>query len=121
MSMRYELVSTATVGAHTYECYDVQADEELIDEVARLVCELYVDPESLVDSLRKASADLDVVASLDELNSLIDEVASSVIPQMNMEAKKLHLQTPRNEVAEILAYDALRRLHNAVIPASRIR
>jgi hypothetical protein len=121
MSMRYELVSTATVGAHTYECYDVQADEELIDEVARLVCELYVDPESLVDSLRKASADLDAVASLDELNSLIDEVASSVIPQMNMEAKKLHLQTPRNEVAEILAYDALRRLHNAVIPASRIR
>ncbi|MFE9010921.1 hypothetical protein ACIGZI_23805 [Streptomyces griseus] len=121
MSMRYELVSEVTVNGHTYECYDVRADDELVDEVARLVCELYVDPESLVSSLRAASADLELVASEGELSTLVDEVASSVIPQMNMQAKTLHLQTPRNEVAEILAYDALRSLHKVMIPASRIR
>ncbi|MFM9458171.1 hypothetical protein [Streptomyces europaeiscabiei] len=121
MSMRYELVSEVTVNGHTYECYDVRADDELVDEVARLVCELYVDPESLVSSLRAASADLELVASEGELSTLVDEVASSVIPQMNMQAKTLHLQTPRNEVAEILAYDALRSLHKVIIPASRIR
>ncbi|MEU1413996.1 hypothetical protein [Streptomyces sp. NPDC005731] len=110
-----------TVDGHTYECYDVRDDDELIDEVARLVCELYVDPESLVESLRKASADLDVVADQTEISTLVDEVASAVIPQMRMDVKAKHLQTPRNEVAEILAYDALRTLHKVTIPASRIR
>ncbi|MGW4168978.1 hypothetical protein ACWEGX_18835 [Streptomyces chartreusis] len=119
--MRYELVSEVSVNGHTYECYDVCADDELIDEVARLVCELYVDPEDLITSLRSASADLDLVASENELTTLLDEVAESVIPQMNMGSRAIHLQTPRNEVAEILAYDALQELHKVVIPASRIR
>ncbi|GAA0960966.1 hypothetical protein [Streptomyces rhizosphaericus] len=121
MSTRYELVSEVTVNGHTYECYDVRPDDELVDEVARLVCELYVDPEVWVDSLRKASAELGSVAADEELSQLLDEVAASVVPQMDMQARKLHLQTPRNEVAEILAYDALRTLHKVIIPASRVR
>ncbi|MYX45663.1 hypothetical protein GTW59_32145 [Streptomyces sp. SID89] len=92
-----------------------------MDEVARLVCELYVDPETWIDSLRKASADLGTVAADEEISQLLNEVAGSVVPQMNMQAKKIHLQTPRNEVAEILAYDALRTLHRVFIPASRVR
>ncbi|WP_158716997.1 hypothetical protein [Streptomyces rimosus] len=121
MSTRYQLVSEATVDGHTFQCYDVRDDEELIDEVARLVCELYVEPERLIDSLRNASADLGLVADPEAVSALVDEVAAAVIPQMNMESKAIHLQTPRNEVAEILAYDALRALHKVTIPASRIR
>jgi hypothetical protein len=109
------------VGEHTYACYDVRADEDLVDEVARLVRELYVDPDELMASLRSASAELDSVASSDELILLMDELTAAVVPQMNTQAKFPHLQTPRNEVAEILAYDALQRIHSAIIPASRIR
>lgn len=121
MSTRYESVGMATIGEHTFECFDVQADDDLVDEVARIVCDLYVDPDALMESLRRASADLETVASTDELTALMDEVAGSVIPQMNLEGKAVHLQTPRNEVAEILAFDVLQKMHQALIPASRIR
>ncbi|MFI0035461.1 hypothetical protein ACH4NS_08245 [Streptomyces mutabilis] len=121
MPTRYELVSSTVVGEHIYECYDVVADEDLIDDVARIVAELYVDPESLMASLRRASADLETVASASELTTLMGEVAAAVIPQMDLGGERVHLQTPRNEVAEILAFDVLRQIHKALIPASRIR
>lgn len=105
---RYELVSSTVVGEHIFECFDVIADDDLIDEGARIVAELYVDPDTLMDSLRRASADLDSVASPGELASLMSEVAAAVIPQMDLAAERVHLQTPRNEVAEILAFDVLR-------------
>ncbi|MBD2817971.1 hypothetical protein ID867_08650 [Streptomyces parvulus] len=109
------------MGEHIFECYDVTADDDLIDEVAQIVAELYVDPDTLMDSLRRASADLDSVASSSELASLMGEVAAAVIPQMDLDAERVHLQTPRNEVAEILAFDVLRQIHEFLIPASRIR
>lgn len=118
---RYDLVSTVQQGLHTFACYDVAADDDLVDDVARLVRELYVEPEVLLESLRRASTDLDDVASEAELNALLEEVAKAAIPEMNMEATKPHLQTPRNEVAEILAFDVLQKVHQALVPASRIR
>jgi hypothetical protein len=121
MPTRYELVSSTVVGEHIFECYDVTADDDLIDEVARIVAELYVDPDTLMDSLRRASADLDSVASSSELADLMGEVAAAVIPQMDLNTERVHLQTPRNEVAEILAFDVLRQIHQFLIPASRIR
>lgn len=66
-------------------------------------------------------ADLGTVADIESLASLVDEIASAVIPQMQESGPPRHLQTPRNEVAEILAYDALVQVLKAIIPASRIR
>ncbi|MGW4330347.1 hypothetical protein ACWEKR_31210 [Nocardia sp. NPDC004573] len=119
---RYTLVSEVSVDGHTYRCYDVADGDKLIDEVARLVAELYVDPSELLASLSAASADLGPIASPGELAALVSEVREAVIPQMtDFGNQPVHLQTPRNEVAEILAYDALQRLDEVTIPASRIR
>lgn len=122
MAGRYQLVSEDREGPHLYQCFDVVDDEELIDEIARLVLELYVDLDDTRDSLSRAAADLDTVVSPAELAKLLDEIRDAVIPQIDPDSKiKLHLQTPRNELAEVLAYDALKQVHDAVIPASRIR
>ncbi|MGW4125878.1 hypothetical protein [Nocardia sp. NPDC004711] len=121
MAGRYQQVSDESDGAHRYQCYDVEDDDDLIAEIARLVRDLYVDPEQTLASLTQAASDLDTVVSADSLDQLLDDIRQAVIPQINPDATKIHLETPRNEVAEILAYDALKTIHNVVIPASRIK
>lgn len=115
-------METSTSGNHSYTCYDLESDDDLIAEVAAIVRDLYLDDLALQTSLRDAAQGLGDVCDESAIAAAIDVIADAVIPQINRNAKQpLHLQVPRNEVAEVLALYVLERIHGFEVPASRIR
>ncbi|AWG66287.1 hypothetical protein DDT46_22515 [Mycobacteroides abscessus] len=120
--LAFEEVDTSTSGNHSYTCYDLVSDDDLIAEVAAIVRDLYVDDLALQSSLRTAAQGLDDVCDEAAIAAAIDTIAEAVIPQVDREAKQpVHLQAPRNEVAEVLALYVLEHIHGFEVPASRIR
>jgi len=115
-------VETSTSGNHSYACYDLESDDDLIAEIAAIVRDLYLDDLALQASLRTAAQGLGDVCDESAISAAIDTVADAVIPQIDPEAKQpVHLQVPRNEVAEVLAVYVLEHIHGFEVPASRIR
>ncbi|TQK20147.1 hypothetical protein FBY40_2670 [Microbacterium sp. SLBN-154] len=109
-------------GEHTYACYDLTSDDNLVDELASIVRDLYVDDLALSSALVEAAKGLDSVCDESAIAKVIDEVAIAVIPQVDPQSKvPKHLQVPRNEVAEVLALYVLEQIHNFSVPSSRIR
>ncbi|UKA59777.1 hypothetical protein [Arthrobacter sp. FW306-2-2C-D06B] len=118
----FKPVDSSQLGVHTFACYDLESDEVLIEEIAALVRDLYVEDVILGEQLRTASQSLDEVCDEAEICALVDRVAMAVIPQMNTgSSQPLHLQVPRNEVAEVLAIRVLQQIHGFSVPSSRIR
>ena len=108
---------------HRFRVYDVEADEiDLIGELADLVRELYTDVEALRSAMVKAMEGLGDVADVSKLGELIDNVVDAAIPTSDENPKlPSQLELPRNELAEILAYQVGLRVHAATIPAKRVR
>lgn len=98
------------------------SDDDLISEVAHIVRDLYLEDALLSSALRDAAKGLDAVCDEDAVLEIIDKVAAAVIPQVDETAEQpLHLQVPRNEVAEVLALYVLEHVHGFNVPASRVR
>ena len=103
--------------------YELEADEtELVGELAELVRGLYVDVEGLASDMMNALDGLGEVADVPRLTELIDEVLQAAIPSPDANpGQPPQLRLPRNELAEILAYEVASKIHAATIPATRIR
>ena len=115
-------VHSSSADGNSFACYDLSSDDELISEVAEIVRDLYVEDAFLGSLLRDAAKNLETVCDDDAIQQVIDNVASAVIPQIDESSKKpLHLQVPRNEVAEVLALYVLEHIHGFSVPSSRVR
>jgi hypothetical protein len=120
--LAFKEVEASTSGNHSYRCFDLESDDDLIAEVAAIVRDLYLDDLALQTTLRTAAQGLDDVCDESAIAAVIDTIADAVIPQIDRDAKQpLHLQVPRNEVAEVLALYVLEHIHGFEVPASRIR
>lgn len=118
----FKPVESSQLGQHSFACYDLDSDNGLVEEIATIVRDLYVEDASLGEDLRTAAQSLDEVCDESEIQALVDRVAVAVIPQMNSDSKQpLHLQVPRNEVAEVLAIYVLKEIHGFSVPSTRIR
>lgn len=115
-------IESTSIGIHSYECYDLRSDDDLISEVAEIVRDLYVEDAFLESALRNAAKGLNTVCDEAAIEQVISKVATAVIPQIDEEsAIPLHLQVPRNEVAEVLALYVLEHIHGFDVPASRVK
>jgi hypothetical protein len=103
-----------------YSIVDCDCDDATVQEVARLVRDLYVAPAELADVLTQASVGLGAVLDETTLTMTIDRVQQAVIPAPGV-ARIPHLDTARNELAEVLSLVALPALWETAIPAPRIR
>jgi hypothetical protein len=120
--LEFHKVESIQVDGHSFDSYRIECDDEVVEFVAEVVRDLYVEDRVLMTSLREAASGLDEVCDEAELLRVIDVVAEAAIPQVRRDSgQPLHLQTPRNEVAEILALLVLEELHAYVVPASRVR
>lgn len=120
--LSFQLVNTTETGEHSFACYDLQSDDDLIIEIASFVRDLYVEDLTLREELRNAAQGLGEVCDEAELSRMISEVAEAVIPQLDRDsAQPLHLQVPRNEIAEVLALYVLEHIHGFSVPTSRIK
>ncbi len=108
---------------HRFRMYELEADEaELVGELAELVRGLYVDVEGLASDMKNALDGLGEIADVTRLIGLVDEVLGAAIPPPNANPRQPpQLRLPRNELAEILAYEIASKIHAATIPATRIR
>lgn len=107
---------------NSFACYDLSSDDELISEVAEIVRDLYVEDAFLGPLLREAAKNLEEVCDEDAIQRVIENVVSAVVPQIDEASKQpLHLQVPRNEVAEVLALYVLEHIHGFSVPSSRVR
>lgn len=115
-------VDSSSAEDHSFSCYDVDSDDDLISDVAEIVRDLYIEDASLEAVLRDAAQGLETVCDGDAIFRIIDDVAAAVIPQFDKSSKQpTHLQVPRNEVAEVLALYVLEHVHGFNVPASRVR
>lgn len=108
---------------HWFGAYDLGAAETgLTEELAALVREIYTGGEELRSSLKEALEGLGEVADVTILNAMVDRVAAASIPGIGEHPRQpSQLDLPRNEIAEIIAYEAVLQIHAATIPARRIR
>ena len=108
---------------HRFRVYDLEADEtDLVGELAELVRRMYVDIEGLGSDMRKALDGLGDVADVTRLTELVDEVLEAAIPSPDVNpGHPPQFHVPRNEIAEILAYEVASKIHAATIPAARVR
>lgn len=113
---------SSSANGNSFACYDLSSDDELISEVADIVRDLYVEDAFLGPLLREAAKNLGTVCDEDAIQQVIQNVASAVVPQIDQSSKQpLHLQVPRNEVAEVLALYVLEHIHGFSVPSSRVR
>lgn len=121
----FNLHEQQTDGEHRFSVYDCVGDAAgaLSDQLATRVRNLYVDPEELKEVLLRAATGLDDVADPALLDALVQQVTKAVVPEPGVVAQGQppHLDLARNEVAEVIAYEAVESIHGAVIPAQRIR
>ena len=108
---------------HRFRVYELETDEtELIEEIANLVRELYVDVEDLRSDMTEALHGLDNVADVTSLTELIDEVIEAAVPSPDAYPDQPpQLGLARNELAEVLAYEVATEIHAAAVPAKRVR
>lgn len=107
---------------HRFEAYDCHPDaDDLVGELAAAVRGLYVDPATLRDRLLEAARDIDDVADVDEIRAAVENVTQAAIPEASVRLAQPQLDTARNELGEVIAYAALERVHDAVVPAKRVR
>ena len=108
---------------HWFRMYELEADEtDLVGELAALVRGLYVDVEGLESDMMSALDGLGEIADVSSLTGLIQEVLGAAIPSPDANSKQPpQLRLSRNELAEILAYEVASKIHDATIPATRIR
>ena len=108
---------------HKFRVYELEADEtELVEELAELVRGLYVDVGGLGSDMKNALDGLGDIVDVTRLTELVDEVLEATIPSPNANPRQpRQLDLPRNELAEILAYEVASKIHSATIPATRVR
>ena len=108
---------------HRFRVYELEADEtDLVGELAKHVRGMYVDVEDLGSDMRKALDGLGDVADVPRLTELVDEVLEAAIPSPDANrGQPPQFHVPRNELAEILAYEVTAKIHAATIPAPRVR
>jgi len=118
----FTLIDRAEDGDHSFAVYDCHAStiEDLIEDLAGVVQDLYVNPENFRSVLQGALSDVGGLPGEDALNEAIDRTLAAAIPEPGTH-KVPQLDVARNELAEVLAYLALPAIHTTVIPASRIR
>jgi hypothetical protein len=120
----FDLQAEEFVGDHHFAVYDcgTRGDTSLSDLLADRVRSLYVDPNELREALESAATGLDDIADEDALQALVAKVTAAVVPQPAVNPRQpAHLDLARNEVAEVIAYEAVEAVHGAVIPAARVR
>lgn len=119
----FQLLEEDTQNPHRFATYDCVASAgDLVDELAERVRRLYVDPTELHDALAQAVSGLEDVADTERLHELLERVTTAVVPTPSTNPDMpAHLDLARNEIAEVIAYEAVEKIHGAVIPAERIR
>ncbi len=109
------------VDPHRFEVFDFAANrDELIAELSDDIRELYLDAE-FDRVLEQAAADLDPVSDPDAIRGLIESATQAAIPEAGRRETQPWLDVARNELAEVICYAALEELHDATVPAKRVR
>lgn len=120
----FELVHPFPIshGDHSFGVWDCRSSPggNLVEELALVVRELYVDPPGLLAALQKAVADAGGGASMVPLEEAIQRFAKAAIPAPGTHPVP-QLDVARNELAEVLAVLALSATGGTVVPSSRIR
>ncbi|MBS4010029.1 MAG: hypothetical protein KGZ72_04655 [Roseovarius sp.] len=109
---------------HTYGVYLCEGDPELVPDLAARVKELYLGApdRELSRTLENALEGLDTVVSTDFIGEMIQQMAEAVVPPPGTAPELApQLDIARNELAEVIAYEAVDQVHGAVIPALRVR
>lgn len=120
----FQLHQQDVAGDHRFSVYDCQtaSGTTLVEELADRVRDLYADPNELRDALEQGATGLDGIADVPALKALVEQVTKAVIPVPAANpTQPRHLDLARNEVAEVIAYEAVEGIYSAVIPAARIR
>jgi hypothetical protein len=120
----FELVHPFPIsrGDHSFGVWDCRCSPggNLVEELALVVRELYVDPPALLAALQTAVADAGGGASMVPLEEAIQRFAKAAIPAPGTHTVP-QLDVARNELAEVLAVLALSATRGTVVPSSRIR
>ena len=111
------------VDEHTFRVYDCGDDYDvLVQELATMVRDLYLDEVELKAALRDAASGLDSVVNPELVEELLAAMKTAAIPEPASDTNKpAHLDLARNEVAEVIALAAVEEVLDAKVPAARIR
>jgi hypothetical protein len=119
---RFTLHSSREDGVHQFEAFDCEGEGgDLVEELAALVRDLYVDQAALRERMLEAADAVDDIADTAEIARAVDAVTTAAIPEPGVRLQQPHLDTARNELGEVIAYAVLEGPHGAVMPAKRIR
>lgn len=116
-------IDSTSVDGHAFGVYDCGDDNDaLVQELASMVRDLYLDEVVLKAALRDAASGLDTVVNPAFVGNLIAQIRTAAIPEpASSTSKPAHLDLARNEIAEVIALAAVDRLLDARVPAPRIR
>ena len=116
-------IDSTSVDGHKFGVYECGDDyDALVQDLATMVRDLYLDEVDLKTSLREAAAGLDSVVDPDLVEELLAEMKSAAIPEPGSDTTRpAHLDPARNEVAEVIALAAVEEVLDAKVPAARIR
>ena len=122
-SILFAEAHAADVDGHLFGVYNCGDDYDvLVERLAVMVREMYLEPAQLRAVLQEAAAGLDSVAGPEIVSELLNEVSESAIPSPGTETNKpAHLDLARNEIAEVIATAAVDDVAGAEVPAARIR
>lgn len=116
----FSLTEEAFDGEHHFALYDVDADAA-VEAFAAKVRDLYVEPDTLRETLTTASSGLGDLVDLALIEEILMDVTNAAVPPAKQNAAKPWLDMARNEAAEVLASLAAEHIYGCVVVANRIR
>jgi hypothetical protein len=117
---RFTVHTSREDGEHRFNAYDCTSDGDLVEELAALVRDLYIDQTALRARMLEAADAVGDIADTADLNRAVEAVTRAAVPEPGVRETQPHLDTARNELGEVLAYAVLEDVHGGVMPAKRV-